>query len=39
MEKSVRKITPESGVTCLPGVSTVREKSFASLGIGTLGEL
>ena len=39
MEKSRRKIGAGSGVTCLPGISTVREKSFASLGIETLGDL
>ena len=39
MEKSVRRITPGSSVTCLSGISTVREKSFASIGIETLGEL
>ena len=39
MQKSRETITPRSYVTCLPGISTVREKSFASLGIETLGEL
>ncbi len=39
MQKSRETITPRSPVTCLPGISTVRQKSFASLGIETLGEL
>lgn len=39
MEKKSRRINASSSVTCLPGISTVREKSFASLGIETLGEL
>lgn len=39
MQKGIRKITSASSVTCLPGISTVREKSFSSLGIETLGDL